>query len=40
MKKLVGVIVLCLVAVGAYEWYTTCHGFNSCKNPVCERNCG
>jgi hypothetical protein len=40
MKKIVGVVVLCFVAWGAYAWYTHCGGFNSCKNPVCQRNCG
>jgi hypothetical protein len=39
MKRIVVVIVLGVIAYGAYAWYTSCGGFNSCKNPVCRVNC-
>jgi len=39
MKLVLAVIVLGLVAYGAYAWYTACGGFNECKSPVCRVNC-
>jgi hypothetical protein len=33
------VLVLCVLGVGSYVYYSKCGGFNSCNNPVCQHDC-
>jgi hypothetical protein len=37
LALIVGAVLV--LGVGGYVYYSKCHGFNSCINPVCEHDC-